>query len=49
MRRRIRGVKALSFVAPVALLVLMFGLLALIARGTGRSSLNFRPARRLRS
>jgi Sulfotransferase domain len=49
MRRRLQGVKALSFVAPVALLVLLFALLVLIARGTGRSPLNSRPARRLRS
>jgi Sulfotransferase domain len=49
MRRRLRGVKVLSFVAPVALLVLLFALLVLIARGTGRSPLSSRPARRLRS
>jgi len=49
MRRRLRGVKALSFVAPVALLVLLFALLVLPDRGTGRSPLNSRPARRPRS
>jgi hypothetical protein len=49
MRRRLRGVKALSFVTPVALLILLLALLVLLARVTRRSSLNSRPARRLRS
>jgi Sulfotransferase domain len=49
MRRRLRGVKALSFVTPVALLILLLALLVLLARVSRRSSLNSRPARRLRS
>ena len=49
MRRRLRGVKALSIVTPVAFLVLLLALLVLIARGTGRSPLSSRPALRLRS
>jgi hypothetical protein len=36
MRHNIRGVKALSFVTPVALLVSLFVLFVLLARGTGR-------------
>jgi hypothetical protein len=36
MRRNIRGVKALSFAPPVALLVLLFALLVLLARGIRR-------------
>jgi hypothetical protein len=36
MRHNIRGVKALSFVTPVALLVSLFVLFVLRARGTGR-------------
>jgi hypothetical protein len=36
MRRNIRGVKALSFVTPVALLVFLFALLVLLARDTRR-------------
>jgi hypothetical protein len=48
MRRRIRGVKALSFVAPVALLVLLITVLVLLWSSTS-SPLSSRPARRLRS
>jgi hypothetical protein len=36
MRRRLRTVKALSFVTSVALLVLLFAVLVLLARGTRR-------------
>jgi hypothetical protein len=36
MRHNIRGVKALPFVTPVALLVSLFVLFVLLARGTGR-------------
>ena len=46
MQRRIRGVKALSFVAPVALLVLLITVLVLL---WSSASLNSRRARRLRS
>jgi hypothetical protein len=36
MRRNVRGVKVLSFVTPGALLVLLFAVLVLLARGTRR-------------